>query len=64
MSKRQPFKMRSLRKRIAEHQQKILEQEQLAYPDEGFINHWQQEIRAFTIQLERLDNRIARRRGR
>jgi hypothetical protein len=42
MSKRQPCKvMHSLHKRIAEHQQKILQEEQLDYPDAGLINHWQ-----------------------
>ncbi len=65
MSKRQPHKvMRSLRKQIAEHQEKIMQEQRLDNPNIGLVRHWQQEIRAFTIQLERLENRIARRRRR
>ena len=65
MSKRQPYKvMRSLRKQIAEHQEKIRQEQGSDNPHVGLIRHWQQEIRAFTIQLERLENRIARRRRR
>jgi len=65
MSKRQPHKvMRTLRQRITEHQEKIRQEQLLAKPDEGLIRHWQQEIRAFTIQVERLENRIAQRRRR
>jgi predicted FMN-binding regulatory protein PaiB len=65
MSKRQPYKvMRSLHKQIAEHHEKIMQEQGSDNPQVGLIHHWQQEIRAFTIQLERLENRIARRRRR
>jgi hypothetical protein len=54
----------SLREQILEHQEKIGREREKSIPDEGVIRHWEGEIRAFTIRLRRLEDRLAQRRRR
>ena len=52
--------IRSLTKRINEHQEKIrLEQEQ-EFPDEGLIRHWQAEINAFEKGIRQARKRLGK----
>jgi len=37
----------SLESRIAEHQEKIKLELEKDFPDQGLINHWEKEIKAF-----------------
>lgn len=39
--------IRSLQRRIIEHEDKIKKELEKDYPDQGLIKHWQTEIRAF-----------------
>jgi len=48
----------SLRQRIVEHENKIITERKQQRPDEGLIKHWQVEIDAFNISLERALKRI------
>jgi hypothetical protein len=48
----------SLRERIVEHEEKIINERKQLYPDQGLIKHWQIEIDAFTISMERALKRI------
>lgn len=48
----------SLRQRVAEHEEKILNELKRDRPDEGLIKHWQVEIDAFNISLQRAVKRI------
>jgi L-ribulose-5-phosphate 3-epimerase UlaE len=50
----------SLKQRIIEHQQKIDMELLKDYPDLGLIRHWQKEIRAFEIGIEKAQNRLRR----
>ena len=48
----------SLRERIIEHEDKITRELKLLLPDQGLIKHWQVEIYAFNISLERALKRL------
>ena len=48
----------SLRLRIIEHEGKIIAELGTSRPDQGLIKHWQIEIDAFNISLERALKRI------
>lgn len=48
----------SLRRRIVEHEEKIASELETSRPDRGLIRHWQVEIDAFNISLERALKRI------
>jgi peptidoglycan hydrolase CwlO-like protein len=50
----------SLQQRIVEHQQKIDAERQKDYPDTGLIRHWQKEIRAFELGIEKAQKRLRR----
>ncbi|MEE3720044.1 hypothetical protein V2H45_25225 [Tumidithrix elongata RA019] len=50
----------SLQKRIIEHQQKIDIELQKDYPDLGLIHHWQKEILAFELGIEKAKKRLRR----
>ncbi len=53
--------IRSLQRRIAEHQQKIVVEQGKDVPDMGLVRHWEKEIRTFEAKVERLRKRIGRR---
>lgn len=57
-------RIRALDERIREHRAKIAKEQTLPQPDMGLIRHWQREIRAFTVHLQRLEDRMAKRRRR
>ena len=48
----------SLRERIIEHEEKIAAELLRAHSDPGLIKHWQVEIDAFTISMERALKRL------
>jgi len=48
----------SLRQRIVEHEDKIAAERMHSRPDRGLIKHWQIEIDAFNVSLERALKRI------
>ncbi|MCA6501294.1 MAG: hypothetical protein ACK6CP_18065 [Pseudanabaena sp.] len=50
----------SLKQRIIEHQQKIDMELLKDYPDLGLIHHWQKEIRAFELGIEKALKRLRR----
>ncbi|MBE9143231.1 hypothetical protein [Planktothrix mougeotii] len=52
--------IRSLEKRIAEHEDKINKELEKDYPDQGLIKHWQTEIRAFEKGVQQALKRLRR----
>jgi hypothetical protein len=56
--------IQGLRLQIVEHLKKIAEERASSYPDEGLILHWENELRAFTERLDRLESRLSRKRQR
>ncbi len=48
----------SIRQQIAEHERKITQERVLPRPDAGLIKHWQVEINAFQMTLERALKRL------
>ncbi len=56
--------IQSLRRRILEHYEKIERERARPKADYGLIDHWEKEIKAFTIRVRRLEERLARRRRR
>ena len=52
--------IRSLQRRIAEHDDKINKELQKDYPDQGLIKHWQTEIRAFEKGVQQALKRLRR----
>lgn len=56
--------IRGLRAQIDEHLRKIAAERAGNESDEGLILHWENELKAFTERLERLEARLARRRQR
>jgi hypothetical protein len=48
----------SLTQRIAEHQEKIRLELEKDFPDEGLINHWEKEIRAFEKAIQQARKRL------
>jgi hypothetical protein len=48
----------SLKERIIEHEEKIAGERMQSRPDLGLIKHWQVEIDAFTISVERALKRL------
>lgn len=50
----------SLQQRIIEHQQKIDTELLKDSPNLGLIRHWQKEIRAFEIGIEKAQKRLKR----
>ncbi len=50
--------IRSLMKRIAEHQDKIRLEFQKDFPNEGLVRHWESEIRAFEKGIQQARKRL------
>ncbi|MGB0562835.1 MAG: hypothetical protein ACPGVO_13680 [Spirulinaceae cyanobacterium] len=50
----------SLVARIQEHQRKITLESQQDFPDQGLINHWQKEIRAFEKGIQQAKKRLGK----
>ena len=48
----------SLRERIIEHEEKITRELMQSHPDQGLIKHWQVEIDAFNISMDRAVKRL------
>lgn len=55
-------RMESLMQRIDEHRVKIAREQTESSPNVGLIRHWEREIRAFSIQLQRYETRLKQRR--
>lgn len=52
--------IRSLNQRIAEHQEKIRLELEKDLPDQGLINHWEKEIRAFEKGIQQAKKRLGK----
>ena len=52
--------IRSLNQRIAEHQEKIRLELEKDLPDQGLINHWEKEIRAFERGIQQAKKRLGK----
>ena len=50
----------SLQQRIIEHRRKVDTELLKDYPDLGLIRHWQKEIRAFEVGIEKAQKRLRR----
>jgi hypothetical protein len=50
--------IRSLTQRIEEHQDKIRLELERERPDQGLIDHWQKEIRAFEKGIQQAQKRL------
>lgn len=48
----------SLRERVIEHEEKITSELKKLHPDQGLAKHWQVEIEAFNISVERALKRL------
>ncbi|MQL52938.1 hypothetical protein GFC01_11840 [Desulfofundulus thermobenzoicus] len=51
-------RIKSLEKRIKEHQEKIIAEKAKTYPNEGLISHWDKEIKAFQKSIESAKKRM------
>ena len=52
--------IRSLNQRITEHQEKIRLELEKELPDEGLIEHWEKEIKAFEKGIQQAMKRLGR----
>lgn len=52
--------IQSLTQRIAEHQEKIRLELEKDAPDQGLINHWAKEIKAFERGIQQAKKRLGR----
>ena len=52
--------IRSLNRRIAEHQEKIKLEYEKNSPDEGLVRHWETEIRAFEKGIQQALKRLGK----
>jgi hypothetical protein len=52
--------IRSLNKRIAEHQEKIRLECENNFPDQGLIQHWKKEIIAFEKAIQQARKRLGK----
>lgn len=52
--------IRSLNRRIVEHQEKIRLEYEKNFPDEGLIRHWESEIRAFKKGIQQALKRLGK----
>jgi hypothetical protein len=57
-------RMESLIQRIDEHRAKIVRQHAQTHPNVGLIRHWEREIRAFSVQIQRYEARLKQRKRR
>jgi hypothetical protein len=46
--------------RVSEHEQKIAWERSRPDPDAGLIEHWEKEIKAHQVRIERLKKRLPR----
>lgn len=56
--------MESLIQRINEHRAKIVWQQAQTHPNVGLIRHWEREIRAFSVQIQRYEACLNQRKRR
>lgn len=52
--------IRTLNQRIAEHRDKIRLESEKDYPDDGLIEHWEKEIRAFEKGIQQARKRLGK----
>jgi peptidoglycan hydrolase CwlO-like protein len=52
--------IRSLQRRITEHEDKIELEQKKDLPDQGLIHHWQKEIRAFEKGIQQAQKRLGK----
>ncbi|AHJ26371.1 hypothetical protein PN465_12865 [Nodularia spumigena CS-584] len=52
--------IRSLNKRIDEHQEKIRREYEKDYPDQGLIRHWKAEFQAFEKGIQQALKRLGK----
>ena len=57
-NKRLKKKIESLNKQIKQHEDKIRRERMSRSPDEGMIKHWEVEITAFRVSIERIIRRF------
>jgi hypothetical protein len=57
-------RMESLMQRIDEHRAKIAKEQEQSNPNVGLMRHWEREIRAFSVQLQRYEARLNQRKRR
>jgi len=61
MGKKNQIKsIESLAKRIAEHLEKIRLELEKNFPDQGLVEHWKTEIRAFEKGIQQANKRLGR----
>ena len=48
----------SLKKRVADHELKVMQEKSKRNPDYGLIRHWEVEIAAFSGSIERARKRV------
>jgi len=51
-------RIESLLDRLKEHELKIQNENAKVHPDKGLIRHWETEISAFRISIERAEKRL------
>lgn len=51
-------RIESLKKRVGEHELKIMQEKGKRKPDHGLIRHWEAEIAAFSGSIERAKKRV------
>lgn len=51
-------RMESLQRQIDEHLAKIAQEKTKSFPDQGLIRHWEAEIAAFRVAVERAQKRL------
>ena len=57
-------KIDGLRQQVIEHMEKIARERQKSQPRERLIRHWETEIAAFSGRINRLEQRLMRKRRR
>lgn len=57
-------KIEGLHRQVIEHMQKIERERQKSQPNERLILHWEKEISAFSERINRLEQRLVRKRKR
>lgn len=51
-------RLESLQRQINEHLAKIAQEQTRSCPDQGLIRHWEAEIAAFRVAIERAQKRL------
>lgn len=55
-------RVRSLQRRVTEHENKIAQERARGQPKEGVVRHWEKELSAFRANIERALRRFGRAR--